>query len=97
MASFRFVDANGIDWMIVPGLPADYPDVGERDGNSSLYAGITFRASTGEIRVLPRAAIPRRVRMAFPLPEIGTRSRVHRPEPADFEELLRHALAWPPV
>ena len=93
----RFVDANGIDWMIVPGLPADYPDVGEGGADSSLFPGITFRASTGEIRVLPRAAIPRRVQIEFPLPRLGVRSRTHQPEVVRWEELLRHALVWPPI
>ncbi|HKW09400.1 MAG TPA: hypothetical protein VJO33_03410 [Gemmatimonadaceae bacterium] len=97
MVSFQFVDANGLAWMILPGLPADYPDIGEDPNDNPLPTGLTFRASTGEVRVLPRAAIPRRVSSPHPLPSLGTTSRVPRPEPLDWEELLRHALVWPPV
>lgn len=95
--SFQFVDANGTAWMILPGLPADYPDVGDGGADTRGLAGLTFRANTGELRVLPRAAIPRRASVPFPLPALGTKSRVQRPELPDWEELLRHALVWPPV
>jgi hypothetical protein len=97
MVSFQFVDSAGTTWMVVPGLPGDYPDVGESGDEGPLFAGLTFRAGTGELRVLPRAAIPRRVRFPAALPSVGTRSRVSSLEPLDWEELLRHALVWPPA
>ena len=96
MVSFQFVDRHGTGWMILPGLPADYPDTGEPDTAPSLK-GLTFRADTGERRVLPRAAIPRRASMEFPRPAIGTTSRVAKLDPLDWQELLDHALVWPPV
>ena len=83
MAAFRFIDHDGTDWMILPGLPADFPDGGERHGP---VAGLTFRSGAGEIRVLPRAAFPRRAS-----------ARVRRPESADWENLLRQAVVWPPA
>lgn len=93
MVSFHFVDLEGTEWMVVPGLPADYPDVGE----DIVPAGFTFRSSTGEVRVLPRAAIPRRASMPTSVPRLGTSSRVANVEPSHWEDLLRHALPWPPV
>ena len=97
MVSFQFVDSGGTTWMVLPGLPADYPDIGESGDEGRLLVGLTFRAGTGELRVLPRAAIPRGVRFPIDVPPIGTRSRVRGLEPLDWEELLRHALAWPPA
>jgi len=95
MASFQFVDANGTAWMILPGLPADYPEVGADATDHPGFSGFTFRANTGELRVLPLAAMPRRASVALPLPTLGTKSRVRQPELPDWEELLRHALVWP--
>lgn len=94
MAGFHFVDHQGTGWMILPGLPADFPDGGEARGP---FTGLTFRANTGELRVLPREAIPRRASSEIFVALRGTRSRVRNPEPADWEELLRHAVVWPPV
>lgn len=94
MTGFNFVDRHGTAWMILAGLPADFPDGGEGHGP---IAGFTFRASTGELRVLPRAAIPRRGSMDISVSPLGTRSRVRAPEPAHWEELLAHAVAWPPA
>jgi hypothetical protein len=56
MTGFHFVDSQGTAWMILAGLPADVPASG--DGHGPM-AGLTFRSSTGELRVLPRVAIPR--------------------------------------
>lgn len=93
MTGFYFVDQNGTDWMILGGLPADFPDGGE-DGPT---AGWTFRAGTGEVRVLPRAAIPRRPSAEIPVTPLAPRVRVRELEPAHWEELLRHAIVWPPT
>ena len=92
MASFQFIDSQGTGWMILPGLPADHPDAGERGGS---FAGLTFRASTGEVRVLPRAAIPHQVSADPLVAPLGMRARVRRLEPADWEGLLRQAREWP--
>lgn len=94
MAGFQFIDSHGTGWMIVAGLPADFPDVGEEH---DAFAGLTFHASTGELRVLPRAAIPRRASVEIDVPPLGTRSRVRQPESAEWEELLQHAVLWPPA
>lgn len=91
-----FVDANGIVWHIFAGLPADFPDT-ERTAKMPR-AGLTFRSSTGEVRVLPWPAIPRRVQMPTPLPAPhGTRAPVPCVEVPVWEQLLRSALVWPPV
>lgn len=78
--------------MVLAGLPANYPNSGEGAG---LFAGLTFRASTGQLRVLPRSSIPRRVNLDITVPALGARSRVRKLEPLDWEELLQHALPWP--
>ena len=80
--------------MVLGGLPVDFPDGGEGHG---LMAGLTFRANSGEVRVLPRAAIPRRASFEIPVPPIGARSRVTRSQSVHLEELLQHALVWPPA
>src|SRR5437868_4516129 len=92
MASFHFIDREGTGWTILAGLPADFPDGGAEHGP---FAGLTFRANTGEVRVLPRAAIPRRASTEIPVRPLGTRSRVRELEPTEWEELLRHAVVWP--
>ena len=92
MASFHFVDAEGRAWMVLAGLPADVPDSGDDHGPMS---GLTFRSSTGELRVLPRAAIPRSASAAIIVAPFDTQSRI-RPQSTDWEALLRHAIVWPP-
>jgi len=94
MTGFHFIDSEGITWMILAGLPDDLPDAGNGHG---LTAGITFRSSTGELRVLPRAAIPRSTSAAITVGPFGTQPRI-RPSPsADWETLLRQAIVWPPT
>lgn len=94
MAAFHFIDHTGTDWMIFAGLPADFPDGGAGHGP---VAGLTFRAGTGGVRVLLRAAIPRRASADIAVRPAGTGSRVAGLEPGECEELLRHAIAWPPA
>ena len=94
LAGFRFIDHDATDWMILAGLPEDFPDGGEGHGP---VAGLTFRSGKGEVRVLPRAAIPRRASSEISVAPLGTRVRVRAPEPAALEELLRHAVVWPPA
>jgi hypothetical protein len=94
MGEFRFIDSSGTDWMILAGLPADFPDGGEGHGPP---AGLTFRAGTGEVRVLPLAAIPRRASAEIPVAPLGSRSRLRASQPADWEALLQYAVVWPPA
>ena len=47
-----FVDANGIVWHIFAGLPANFPNTEHRTTGKMPRAGLTFRSSTGEVRVL---------------------------------------------
>ena len=89
-----FVDAHGTTWRIYAGVPADYPDTGEQPGSGS-QAWLTFRAGTGEVRVLPRAVIPRRVSTSSPTVSLGTKQPAHTPATPDWEELLRLAVPWP--
>src|SRR5690348_15026724 len=93
MAGFHFVDRQGTGWMILAGLPADFPDGGEDRGP---VGGMTFRASTGALRVLPLAAIPRRASVEISVAPLGTGSRLRAPQPADWEALLQYAVEWPP-
>lgn len=76
MAGSHFIDSQGTGWMILPGVPDGYPEGGEGHG---LLAGLTFRASTGEVRVLPRAGIPRRVSIDTIVAPLATRSLVWPP------------------
>lgn len=96
MVSFRFTDQRGVSWMVIPSLPADYPDTGERE-DPGLPRGFTFRSDGGELRVLPRAAVPRRVSHPVRLPPLGTRSRVPQVESLDWTELLARSIPWPPI
>ena len=94
MVSFHFIDRHGTGWMILPGLPADYPDDGKGEG---FPTGLTFRASTGEVRVLPRGTIPRRSSGEIAVAPFGTGTRLRGVETPDWEALLQYALAWPPT
>jgi hypothetical protein len=94
MTGFHFIDSHGTGWMILAGLPADVPDSSDDHGP---MAGLTFRSSMGELRVLPRAAIPRTASAAIRVPPFGTQSRIHAPQSADWEALLRQAIVWPPT
>jgi len=87
-----FVDREGTSWMVLAGLPTNFPHEADLD---EPFTGLTFRSAIGEVRVLPRAAIPRRVSNEIPVPPLGTRSRVRALEPLDWEALLRHAVVWP--
>jgi hypothetical protein len=53
--------------------------------------------TSAEVRVLPRAAFPRRASVEIPVAPLGSRSRVRALEPADWENWLRHAVVWPPA
>lgn len=93
-----FVAADGTVWHIVAGLPADHPDAGEGLERGDPRAGLTFRSDDGEVRVLPRAVIPRHVKLPAVVPAPpGTRAPVTRVEVPGWEDLLRIALRWPPV
>jgi len=94
MASFHFVDSQGTAWMVLAGLPADVPD---SDDGLGAMAGLTFCSSTGELRVLPRSAMPRRTSAEITVAPFGTQPRIHVPQTADWEALLRQAIVWPPT
>jgi hypothetical protein len=68
--------------------------MGEQPGSGS-QAGLTFSAGTGEVRVLPRAVIPRRVSTSSLTVSPGSEQPVHTPAMPDWEELLRLAFPWP--
>ena len=92
-----FVDAHGTVWRIYAGLPAGYPETGERTAGGQAQAGLTFRATTGEVRVLPRAAIPHRAHIP-PLPTLsGVKQPAVRPDTPTWDELLQASLPWPPA
>ena len=97
MTSFDFVDSSGTSWMVLAALPANHPAVDESAEGRAVPAGFTFRSSTGEVRVLPRAAVPRGEKTPMPLLPLGTKTRVSSLEPLDWEDLLHRALVWPPV
>jgi hypothetical protein len=91
-----FVDRAGIVWHIFAGLPANFPDTGEPTASNGPLAGLTFRSCTGEVRVLPRAAITRRAQLLANIPAApGTISEVTQVDVPDWEELLRSAVPWP--
>lgn len=91
-----FIDAHGTTWRIYDGLPPDYPETGDVTPRGTP-AGLTFRASSGEVRVLPRAAIPRRRSMPRMPAPLGTKQPADQPATPSWEELLHLALPWPPV
>ena len=92
MVSFQFTDSSGTSWMVLPGLPLSYPNALD---DESPVPGLTFRADSGELRVLPRAWIPRPAgEIVVPL---ARRSRVPGVGRTDWEELLRRATRWPPA
>ena len=91
-----FVAADGTVWHIFEGLPKDYPETGDRAAGGP-QAGLTFRANTGEVRLLPRAAILRPVWLPAISAPPGTKMQTSRMEIPDWEDLLRHAVSWPPA
>lgn len=95
MARSDFIAADGTVWHIFAGLPANYPDTGDRAVPGGAQAGLTFRAETGEIRVLPRAAIPRTVQLPPNELESARQQPALRPDTPDWEDLLQRALVWP--
>jgi hypothetical protein len=95
MPSFSFVDSQGIAWMVLTALPAAYRSAGEAAVNDGPLVGFTFRSSTGEVRVLPRAAFPRRASVDIIVTPLGSSPRMRPVAPGDWEELLRHAVKWP--
>ena len=92
MPGWMFVDRGGTSWMVLAGLPTDFPDGADLD---EPFTGLTFCAATGEVRVLPRAAIPRRASNEIFVAPLGSGSRVRAPKPLDWEAWLRHAVVWP--
>lgn len=98
MARSDFVAADGTVWHVFAGLPANYPATGDRVAVGDGRAGLTFRADTGEVRVLPRAAIPRTVHLPAVLnASPGARMPVPREEIPDWEALVQEALVWLPT
>jgi hypothetical protein len=96
MMAFHFVDSRGISWMVIPSLPANHPDAS--DGNDTVSVpptGFTFRASTGELRVLPRAEIRRVSALAINVAPLKVGPRLHQVTDADWEALLNQARRWP--
>jgi hypothetical protein len=90
----HFIDSHGTDWMVIRGLPAGHPaaDAGAGPGMS---LGFTFRAGTGELRVLPLAELRR---TAAPPPNVAPWRVVPRPhhaKAADWQALLEQARPWP--
>lgn len=90
-----FVDRAGTVWHIFAGLPASFPDTGELTAANGPLAGLTFRSGTGEVRVLPRAAITGRAQLLANIPPAGTVAEVNQGDVPDWEELLRAAVPWP--
>ena len=87
--AYHFIDAAGIDWMVIPGLPADH--LAANDSNP--FCGITFRASTGEVRVLPRDRMKRPTSAEIEVASLGSGSRVAM-HSQDWEALLAQATPW---
>ncbi|HEX4469357.1 MAG TPA: hypothetical protein VH080_07465 [Gemmatimonadaceae bacterium] len=92
--TFHFIDSHGIDWMVIPGLPADHPAAeAASDALAWIPMGFTFRASTGELRVLLRGEI-----RDMPMPNVApwrVGPRLHQVTTADWEALLDQARPWP--
>ena len=91
MLSQSFRDANGVPWMVLPGLPAEHPDADVH----RPFAGLTFHANTGEVRVLPLREIPRAHSADFdPLPW-SAGDRMRQSPKLDYASLLARATPWP--
>ena len=86
---YRFIDREGVDWVVAPGLPVGHPAADD----SGLFCGITFRASTGELRVLPRDRMKRPSAAEIEVPPLGSGSRVAMHSP-DWAALLAEATPW---
>lgn len=92
--TFQFIDSRGMDWMVIPGLPADYP-IADEDPHAAMLIGFTFRAGTGELRVLPRAEIGRSTARSPNVAPWRIGPRFHQVTTADWEALLDQARPWP--
>lgn len=86
MASISFVDADGRSWLVLPGLPEDYPAA--KSGSS--LPGLTFCADDGETRVLPGADFP-------PHRGVAGRGAGSTARRLEFAALLPYARPWPPL
>ena len=90
-----FVEANGTVWHIFAGVPVGFPDSDTGNTSTGARAGLTFRSENGEVRVLPLAAIPRRVQIPAPITTpLGATIPVSRVSIPEWNELLRAALLW---
>lgn len=93
---FHFIDRRGVDWMVIPGLPAGHPDANEgAEALAPIPIGFTFRASTGELRVLARAEIRRTAALMPNVAPWRGGPRLHQVTTADWESLLDQARPWP--
>jgi len=90
MTGIHFIDRDGEHWMVLAGLPDAHPDAHFNDGIGP-FTGVTFRASTGELRVLTRAAM-RDLSAGDAPPEMTTRGDKAS---AHWEQLLQRAAPWP--
>jgi hypothetical protein len=88
--AFHFVDQRGASWMVLPGLPESHPDAAIDDS----FPGLTFRASTGELRVLLRPMMPSGA-AGLVIPALGTAPRLRAPSVADWQALLEQTTPWP--
>lgn len=91
--TFHFVDSRGIDWMVIPGLPADHPAGGTSP--EEIMRGFTFRSGTGELRVLLRAEMRRTPALAIDVAPWRVGPRIRPTTGADWEALLDQAHPWP--
>lgn len=92
---FCFVDRQGVSWMVLLGLPDGHPSHEELEGGGAGFAGLTFRASHGVLRVLARSEIPASLAIGLVIPTPSTVERARHPDVSDWEALLERSTPWP--
>lgn len=91
--NIHFTDLNGVGWMILPGLPEGHP-ANQHADTPLPFTGMTFRASTGELRVLLWRDVARRRTADWTIAPLGTAPRVRGVGKPDWQALLAKATPW---
>jgi hypothetical protein len=93
MPAWHFIDPQGVAWMVLAGLPEEYP-VSAAPRDIAGFGGFTFRSSSGELRVLAADSMPRPHSADINVPPYGSGSRISPFAVSYWNALLSKASSW---